>query len=190
MKLTERQNASHDDAWNRLRVDRLIRDLPRDLIRPDRVLQRSLAEAEVSADKRQRNRHAEPQGQDRNEGREWNRAGAFFVPQHEVHHEEQAEHDAGAEDRRQQYVALPLDAAEAFVDAGGHVTSRCAQQHEQDHRAGHQSAAVGRREESQASEGQRDERHAKNLNTRAEQHRQQHSLARRSEHVTMHQLPA
>ena len=57
----ERQNSTHDDAGNRTRVDGLFGDLTRNLIRPNRMFDRALLEAEVSAHERQGHRHADPQ---------------------------------------------------------------------------------------------------------------------------------
>lgn len=189
-QLTKRQNTSHDDSGDRLRVDRLLGNLSRDLVGAHRVFEGPLAESEVSADEGQWHGHAEPQGEDRDERRERHRARALLVPQHQVHDEEQPEHDAGAEDGRQHHVALPLDSAEALVDSRRHVASRCAEQNEEHHCACHQRTAVSRRQESKAGEGQRDERHAEHLNARAEQHCQQHSVARRPEDVAVNELPA
>ena len=57
-----------------------------------------------------------------------------------------------AEHGGEEHVGLPLLAAEAFVDPGRDVSGRSPEADEQDHGAGHQSSAVGRREESEASE--------------------------------------
>lgn len=90
----------------------------------------------------------------------------------------------------QQDVGLPLLPAEALVDAGGHEAGGRPEQHPHHHGAGHERAAVGGRQEAEAGEGQRDHGHAEHLHARAQHHRQQHALARRPEHVAVHQLPA
>lgn len=58
----------------------------------------------------------------------------------------------GAEHRGEQNVRLPLFAPETFIDAGGDVTGGRAEANEQHHRAGHEGAAIRRREETQAGE--------------------------------------
>lgn len=51
-------------------------------------------EAEVGAHKCQRHRHTEPQRQQSDQRAEWHGARAALAPQHQVHHEEQAKHNA------------------------------------------------------------------------------------------------
>ena len=47
---SERQDPSHDNPRYRLGVDRLVRDLPGDLVGPDWLLYARLPEAKVSSD--------------------------------------------------------------------------------------------------------------------------------------------
>lgn len=63
----KRQNAPHDDARQRLCVERLLRNLTRDLIGSNWVFNGILLKAKVCTNKRQRHRYAEPEGQDGNQ---------------------------------------------------------------------------------------------------------------------------
>lgn len=89
----------------------------------------------------------------------------------------------GTQHRCQQHVALPFDAAEALVNPCRNVSGRCAEQHEHNHYAGHQSAAIGRRQEAQAGKHQCDQCHAEHLSARAQQHRKQHAFSRWPKHL-------
>ena len=60
---SEGQDAAHDDARQRTRVDRLFGDLTRDLVCPHGMLDRAFLESEIGADEGQRNGHTEPQCQ-------------------------------------------------------------------------------------------------------------------------------
>lgn len=94
---TEGQNSSHDDAGYRLRVQGLLGDLPRDLVGAHWMVQDPLSEAEVGPDERQRHRHSKPQGEQRHQRRERHRGRRVLTPQHQVHHEEQRENNAGTD---------------------------------------------------------------------------------------------
>lgn len=59
-----------------------------------------------------------------------------------------------AYDGGKDHIAFPLEAAETLVDAGRDIASRGAQGNEQNHGAGHQSATIGGRQETQTSECQ------------------------------------
>jgi len=109
---SEGEDPAHDDARDGLGVDGLVRDLPGDLVGAHRLLHRGLPEPEVSADEGERHGDAEPERQQRHQREEGDGGGGSLVPQHQVQHEEVAEHDAGAQHRGQQHVALPLLAPE------------------------------------------------------------------------------
>lgn len=65
--------------------------------------------------------------------------------------------------RGQEYIALPPSSTEALVDPSADVAGDGAEQHPGDQRAGHERAAVRRREETEAGERQRHQRHAEHL---------------------------
>jgi len=76
----KRQNTSHYDSGNWLSVDALIRYLPGDLVGPHWLLDSGLPEAEVSSDKSERYRHAEPKREEGNEGEEGDSRATAVVP--------------------------------------------------------------------------------------------------------------
>ena len=161
----KRQDAAHDHAWHRLRVQRLFRDLAWDLVRADGMLDGAPLETHVRAHEGERQRDQEPKGKQADQRGEGDGGGGALGPQDQVQDEEEAEHDTGTESARQQDVQLPLGATEALVEACCHVASRRAQTHEQHHGAGHEGTTIGRRQEAEASEQQRDQRHAEHLGT-------------------------
>ena len=63
---TEGQNAAHDDSWDGTRIDGLVGNLSRDLVRPNGMLDRAFLESKVGADEGQRDGHADPQRQQTN----------------------------------------------------------------------------------------------------------------------------
>ena len=176
---TEGEHASHDDPWDRLGVDRLVRNLPRNLVGPHRLLDRRLPEAEVGSDEGERDGHAEPEGEQRHQGEEGDGGRGPVVPEHQVQDEEVGEDHPRTEHAGEKNVGLPLLSAKALVDPGSHITCRSAQADEEHQGAGHEGASVGGREESEAGEDQGDGGHAQQLRSRAEEHREKHSLPRR-----------
>ena len=113
---SEGQNPAHDDAGDGLGVDRLVGDLPGDLVGADRLLDGRLPEAEVGADEGEGDGHAEPEGQEGHQGEEWDGGGGAVVPQDQVEDEEVGEDDPGAEHGGEEDITLPLLATEALVD--------------------------------------------------------------------------
>ena len=67
---SERQDPSHDNPRYRLGVDRLVRDLPGDLVGPDWLLYARLPEAKVSSDEGEGDGDSKPEGQERHQGEE------------------------------------------------------------------------------------------------------------------------
>ena len=84
----------------------------------------------------------------------------------------------------------PAGAAHHLVEAGGAEAHGRAEQEEADEGGGHEGAAAGGREEAEAGEAEREQRHQRELHARAHQHGEQQRLRRRPEHVAVHQLPA
>ena len=62
----EGQNAAHDDSWDGTRVDGLVGNLSRDLVRPNGMLDRAFLESKVGADEGQWDGYADPQRQQTN----------------------------------------------------------------------------------------------------------------------------
>jgi len=60
---TEGENAAHDDSRHRARVDGLLGNLPRDLVRSYGMLNRAFLESEIGAHEGQRDGDADPQRQ-------------------------------------------------------------------------------------------------------------------------------
>ena len=58
------------------------------------------------------------------------------------------------------------------------------------HHGGHETSAVGGRQEAEQREHQRDGRHGDDLHAAADQHREHERMRRRTEDVTVHELPA
>lgn len=65
----------------------------------------SFSESKVSADKCQRNWHAEPKSEQCDQSAEWNSAGTSFAPEHNVHDKEQREN--GSEIAKQNSFKAP-----------------------------------------------------------------------------------
>jgi hypothetical protein len=63
-------------------VDTLVRDLSRNLVGADRLLNGRPPEAEIGADEGERDRDAEPEGEQRHQREEGNGRRAPVVPQH------------------------------------------------------------------------------------------------------------
>ena len=93
----EGEHAAHDDPWDRLGVDRLVGNLPRNLVCPHRLLNRRLPEAEVGSDEGERHGHAEPEGEQRHQGEEGDGGRGPVVPQNQVEDKEVTEDNARAE---------------------------------------------------------------------------------------------
>lgn len=68
---SERQDAAHDDGWHGSRVEILLRNLTRYLIRADWILNGRFLEAQIRAEENERRAHAEPESQEDDERREW-----------------------------------------------------------------------------------------------------------------------
>lgn len=150
----------------------------------------SLLEPEVRAGKAQRHGNAEPQREQSHHRAEGNGRRAARRPKHGVHDEEVDKDQAGTEQRRHQHIRLPSLPAAHLVDTRRHVAGWRAQAHIHDEGAGHEGATVGRREEAEAGEDQRDQRHEEDLHTGAEEHGQQHCASRRPKDVAMNKLPS
>lgn len=133
----EGQHPAHDDARQRSGVHTLLRDLPWDLVCPHWVLQTPLSVSKEGTNKGERHRHQEPEGQEGQQGGEGDGSTGPFVPQHQVHDEEQAKHNTWAEHWCQQNICLPLFTAKALVEAGGNIASREAKTDVQHHCTGH-----------------------------------------------------
>ena len=186
----KRQDPSHDDPRNRLGVDRLVRDLPGDLVGPDWLLYARLPEPKVSPDEGEGDWDSEPESQEGHQGEEGDGSRGSVVPENQVEDEEVAEDNAGTEHWCQQDVTLPFLPPERFVNPGRDVAGWSAQTDEEDESAGHQGPSVGGGEEAEAGEDQSDAGHAEELDSRAEEDWEQHSLSRRPENISVHQLPA
>ena len=72
---SEGEDTAHDDAGDGLGVDRLIRNLSRNLIGPHWLLDGWLPETKVGADKCQGNGDTEPEGQQRHQSEEGDGGG-------------------------------------------------------------------------------------------------------------------
>ena len=70
------------------------------------------------------------------------------------------------------------------------LTGRCPETDVQDDDASHERSSIGRREESQAGEDERDGHHDGDLRSVSHEDGKEHALLRRSEHVSVDQLPA
>ena len=141
---TEGKHAAHDYPRDRLRVHRLVWDLPWDLICPHWLLDWSFPEAKVGPDEGEWHRHPEPERQESDQREEWDRCGGAVVPEHQVEDEEVGEDNARTEHAGQQDVGLPLFSAKTLVDPRGHISGRGAQADEENESTGHEGAPVGR----------------------------------------------
>ncbi len=76
-----------------LRVDALFRNLSRDLVCPDRMLDGSFTESEECSDECQGHADAEPEGQECDQGKERNGGWGALVPENQVHDKEEGKDD-------------------------------------------------------------------------------------------------
>mmetsp|Transcript_24753 Transcript_24753/g.36301 ORF Transcript_24753/g.36301 Transcript_24753/m.36301 type:complete len:475 (+) Transcript_24753:708-2132(+) len=115
----------------------------------------------------------------------------MYSPESRVDDEENCERKPGEPDGRGDGGALPLLAVEHLVRDGGAVASGTRQHHEEGDARDHEGPTVGRRQESNCGENQQGHGHEEELSTAADEDRQQHRpLPRRTEHVSVDQLPA
>jgi len=114
---SKRKDTTHNDAWDRLSVNALIRNLSRNLIGPHWLLNWRLSEAKVGTNEGERNRNAKPESKKSDEGEEWNRSRTSLIPKNQVQDEEVGKDDSRAKHTCQQNVALPLLTTEALVDS-------------------------------------------------------------------------
>lgn len=91
---TEWKNTTHQDGRDSTQVERLIRDLSRDLVRTDRLLNARLAEPKVRAGNAQRERNDRVQTQDCKHGAKRNSTRRVRSDQEKVQSEQRSEDDA------------------------------------------------------------------------------------------------
>jgi len=115
---TEREDAAHEDAWEWSRVDALLRDLARDLVRTHRDLDWWLLESEVCTEERERNRDSKPEGKQRDQRAEGDSSRGVLHPQRQIENEENPEDQSREQERGENDVGFPSFAAHRFVDSG------------------------------------------------------------------------
>ena len=119
-------------------VEGLVGNLPWNLVCAHWMFYGSLPESEQGSDKGQRDRDAEPQGQQLDQSQEGNGGRGSLVPQDQVHDEKVRKDDSGTQHGGQQHIGLPLFSSEALVDPGRNVAGGSAQTHVESHGTRHQ----------------------------------------------------
>jgi len=173
-----------------MHVPNLVRNLTGNLVGTNRVLNVWLLESEVASQEDKRDRNTEPESKKSDQGGEWNGSGRLLSPNEEVEDKENTEDDARIKNSSQQSATFPSVTLEHLVQAGSNITGEDTHEDENNQKSSEQATTISRRQETKNSKHHGNKSHSNNLDTSSNTDREQHGIFRRTENITMNQLPA
>ena len=139
---TERKKTAHQNGRNGTKVEGLIRDLARDLVGSDGMLDSRLAETKVGSDDTERQRDQSPECQNSNHTTEWNSTRRVGSDQEEVESKELTKNDTREQHGGQSNVSLPCFTSVHLVYSSRNKAGNASENHEEDDHNGSQGTTV------------------------------------------------
>lgn len=186
---TEGKYASHQNRKGWLHIPDLLGDLSWDLVGSHWWVLDLLLVSEIASEEDKRDGDTEPKSDESHECAEWNSTRRAFNCEHKIENEEDGEDDAGEKHGGDKHVLLPVNTLEHLVDSCREVTSEDTHNDKQDNHCSHQTTTVCWRQKSEDCENHGDESHREDLDTSANEHREEEWATWWTENVTVDEFP-